>query len=413
MKNILLPKGAPELTVILNSTNCSNGFMCTIGKIANFDFNIKAHNVSRLITLSKECDIFDECNESKQNIENLVNEYYLTKDSQEFIINSTDKFNFYDGIEWKCTASLKVTKFHLIIFIAFNEVSSVHKDALIFPTELEDGKSVDVIEFHERPLMPDIVEGDNFKFWFLFNTIIYDRDEFILKVQDVVIKKTLNLSEFGFTLTGQDFIYTRVIELNFINIQFKSCSNYTLHIEPSKTIKSPNKNAIEFEIDYNLIVLKPIFPHFIPNNDNQFLNSSEFIQVNDGSNGLKIDSNKNLELICESMGRPLPSIKWAKDNILINISDSNYEVKPNSLFIYSTNVVDTGLYQCFVSNKFGNITRGFNITVRSSFGKLDDEFELKLQIALYVGGSGVFIMFGMFLSYQAYQKQKIKPNTQL
>lgn len=70
---------------------------------------------------------------------------------------------------------------------------------------------------------------------------------------------------------------------------------------------------------------------------------------------------------CENDGRPKPIVSWFKDKQMLNLTDHKYQlVNGSSLKIFRVHQVDSGLYECSVYNRYGRISRDFNVTVNQN-----------------------------------------------
>lgn len=70
---------------------------------------------------------------------------------------------------------------------------------------------------------------------------------------------------------------------------------------------------------------------------------------------------------CDNYGRPNPIVTWFKDKQMLNLTEHKYKlVNGSSLKIFRTHQVDSGLYECNVFNRYGQISREFNVTVNQN-----------------------------------------------
>ena len=84
----------------------------------------------------------------------------------------------------------------------------------------------------------------------------------------------------------------------------------------------------------------------------------------------------NITFTCESIGIPLPTITWSRDNGTLDdrvfVSDSVTDLDSNSnvtrvsvnLTIMSTSREDTGVYICSANNYIGSDSTDVNVTVQ-------------------------------------------------
>ena len=92
-----------------------------------------------------------------------------------------------------------------------------------------------------------------------------------------------------------------------------------------------------------------------------------------------IDEGINITFTCESIGIPLPSITWSRDNGALNdrvfVSDSVTGLVENgnvtrvsvNFTIISTSREDTGVYICSASNYIGSDSNNVSIIVQCKF----------------------------------------------
>ena len=67
---------------------------------------------------------------------------------------------------------------------------------------------------------------------------------------------------------------------------------------------------------------------------------------------------KNITLVCNGTGNPIPSIIWLKDGNIINNLTSDYTLsnQRKMLTIRNASLHDEGSYQCLLKNTVGQIT---------------------------------------------------------
>ncbi|XP_045905935.1 hemicentin-1 [Micropterus dolomieu] len=74
----------------------------------------------------------------------------------------------------------------------------------------------------------------------------------------------------------------------------------------------------------------------------------------------------NAILNCEVRGDPLPSIRWSKNGINIQISNRIRQLDNGSLAIYGTVSEDSGNYMCVATNDAGVVERSVTLTLQSA-----------------------------------------------
>nr|XP_054769474.1 hemicentin-1-like [Lytechinus pictus] len=68
---------------------------------------------------------------------------------------------------------------------------------------------------------------------------------------------------------------------------------------------------------------------------------------------------------CESYGVPKPTVTWTKNNAFISPASIRYDIDPAGLLhIATVTVADEGVFECFVSNSAGNLTRRIDLQVQ-------------------------------------------------
>ena len=81
---------------------------------------------------------------------------------------------------------------------------------------------------------------------------------------------------------------------------------------------------------------------------------------------INVKGDQTVELNCEHFGRPIPNVVWNKNDKQLNMSDEKYRLdKSGSLKIVRTHPIDTGDYQCVVSNRYGHVSRSFKVNVET------------------------------------------------
>lgn len=102
-----------------------------------------------------------------------------------------------------------------------------------------------------------------------------------------------------------------------------------------------------------------------------------------------------IKLINNSIGNPVPEIKWQKDGQLL-VPDIHHQVQSHGRFLYITGaqVADTGRYSCLASNTAGDRSRHFNLNVlgtKTSYIILQGEIiHWALVLCFFFFGSGSY-----------------------
>lgn len=68
-------------------------------------------------------------------------------------------------------------------------------------------------------------------------------------------------------------------------------------------------------------------------------------------------------LRCENYGRPKPTVSWFKNKKMLNLTEEKYKLIDDRLQIFRVHSVDSGIYECSISNDYGSINRDFNVTI--------------------------------------------------
>ncbi len=126
---------------------------------------------------------------------------------------------------------------------------------------------------------------------------------------------------------------------------------------------------------------------------------------------ITVASDKTLELNCGNFGRPKPIVVWFKNNELLNLTDEKFYLdNTGSLKIVRTHSIDSGKYECQVSNRIGKITRSFNVNVEANILTIKVKELTTKQIFLIVFISIVsfvlLVLLMMALAYVFYQKRE-------
>jgi hypothetical protein len=269
---------------------------------------------------------------------------------------------------------------------------------LIIPSEIERGRPYQVNMINARNRDNQVVEGDDINLQFAFNNVLFSKTDYKLTANPNSCQ--LNSEQLKLNEDTTFFKNTHLLQLKFKNITTACNFNYTLnlkvnshpHFADTPFIKPTNPTLF-----YNLTIQKPIKPYFIDKQTNLTIevvnatqNSNETILVTTAD--INVESDKTIELNCQAFGKPRPTIVWYKDNKLLNLTDEKYKLSEGSLKLFRTHAVDSGLYQCQVSNRYGRIERSFNIQVESPNIK-----KVQKQRIIIISGVVALLIFSLVL----------------
>ncbi len=396
---------------------CSQNWTCEINKRTILQCNSQAHKITQMYIYATECKDLNECFSIKSNgsfIDDLIFQLdqndmikqqvidgvllRTTKkpqnieeedDYDEYEIDSNDRFRpLYhnqmettdNGLTWTIKTKFLIKQHHLIICISRNEIGDAISTKIIIPSELDKGKThqLSLVQL-DRNYDNEIVEGDNFQIRFLFNKVLFKRDDYILNTIPSSQPCGLNSRQNGISLVNLEnskYNYTNVLALEFRNVSTKCNYPYSLKLKlndhPYFKPQDPKLQPTTPLIEYNLNVLSPVKPFFIDNDNQSIFNSNETNYLFINRYEAKVKSDQTIELNCQSDGRPRPMSVWFKDSKILNLTDAKYKLnqKIGSLKIFRTHPVDSGLYECQVSNKYGFITKSYNIEVERQIVKV-------------------------------------------
>ena len=233
-------------------------------------------------------------------------------------------------------------------------------------------------------------------------------------------KCKLGSKQLSLSVNDTHFKNTHILQLRFKNITNQCNYNYTLQLKVSSHsyfTETPFVKPTNPSLFYNLNVQTPIKPYFINKQSNMTLeifNSSqtanETILVTTAD--IKVESDKTIELNCQAFGRPKPTIIWLKDGKLVNITDEKYKVSEGSLKVFRTHPVDSGLYECRVENRYGAISRSFNVQVEATNVKRVQKQRMIIRVvSISLTIVIIFLVVALLLFYfQRKENNKIKVN---
>jgi hypothetical protein len=206
----------------------------------------------------------------------------------------------------------------------------------------------------EREHDTDVVEGDNVALKIAFNKYLFE-----LKTKDFVHKPSIYCK---YEITEDSTAYTNIMAFKFPNVSHICAQNYSFVIHARQ---HPHLNVTKREAYYFLNVTKQVHPVFHPlANTNETVNASS-----DGAHViLQSDSDNTIVLNCSSTGKPTPSITWYKNWEPLAMDDEKYDfnVRNSILRILRSHSTDTGLYECYVTNRIGSAKRAFEVTVQTN-----------------------------------------------
>ncbi len=77
----------------------------------------------------------------------------------------------------------------------------------------------------------------------------------------------------------------------------------------------------------------------------------------------KVVEGESVEIKCATFGAPRPQIFWRKNNQLI--TGGRFTIRPDgTLFLSSSTVADSGLYECIATNKYGRASAKGMLSVK-------------------------------------------------
>jgi hypothetical protein len=332
---------------------------------------------------------------SNSNFEDfLLDNYQLEKgELQQLTPSNFDKIELLDnGLTWAYKTRFQTKGHRLVFCIARNEIGDSISTKVITPSEIERGRPYQVNMINQRERDIEIVEGDDINVQFAFNNILFNKNDYSLLTKNSVDNsESCSLGSKYLTLnTNSNFKYTHLLQLKFMNIT-KNCNyNYTLGLKVNQHphfLDSPLLKPKNPSINYNLNVLAPIKPFFLDKSMNQTTsindkssNDTVFITTTD----IRVKSDQTIVLNCLAIGRPKPSIVWLKYSQFLNTSDEKYVLSEGALKIMRTHPIDSGRYECAVSNRFGAINRSFNVKVEATRDKRQKKIIYIVSITLSI-----------------------------
>ena len=326
-----------------------------------------------------------------------------------------------NGLTWSVKTRFQIKQFKLIFCIARNEIGDSISSKIVIPIDLDNGKTHQVKIYNERNQDNEIVQGDTFFAQFAFSNVLYEPNNYTLKTKPDGC--ALNSNDLKIVESDSRYNFTKIVSLKFTNVTSQCNFNYSLQLHvknhpnfvPTEPPYHKPKNP---SLEYSLKVLEPIKPYFIDSITNQTIaiddGSSDNITILMTTSDIKVDSDKTIELNCQSNGRPKPIVVWFKDSKLLNLTDEKYKLSDGSLKIFRTHPVDSGDYECHVSNRYGALTRSFNVEVESTSLTIKVKELTKVQLIIIIISSVASFILAILLAIALiYGIKKTRENNKL
>jgi hypothetical protein len=298
-------------------------------------------------------------------------------------IGRPKQFNKMESIDngrtWSYKKKIVIEQYYLVLCYALNDFGESLGSKLIIPSDIDRGRTYQVSLIGERKNDKEVVTGDIMHLQYAFNSVIYNPNTFRIKTKPIgdlcgpgLPRDTNKPNILKIEEAGDNYKFTKIVKVKFINV-IKECTfNYTLSLEVNAHPYLESKehsNLIEKEplVIFQLTVVEPIPLRFVHNmmnittmhvNDTS-TNTSKVVTITD----MKVEADKTIELDCQSEGRPRPDTFWYKDNKLVNLTDKKYKLENDSLKIVRAHSVDSGFYECHIANRYETISRSFKIDV--------------------------------------------------
>lgn len=323
----------------------------------------------------------------------------VDQDSSNKVQNSPSAFDRVEKADdrnaWYLKKKLLIKNFHVVYCMAINEKGFSLTKRLIIPSDLSNGVSHNTRVIYERNYDNEIVEGDNFSIQFLYNNILYSPNNYALN--QLIInnpKCPLTVKE------PKSTKFSQILELEFENVSMECKNNYTLEIYVDKhPYFFPTHNTRLFNpvLFFDLNILKPISLYFL--NKSMHLNQTNDTGLIVTYGDIDIKPDKTLILDCDFYGRPKGIILWLKNNKTVNLDDGKFNFNDGKLEIFRTHPVDSGVYECRVTNRYGTIKRIFKIYVETTTITLKIKEMSRRVIALIVVVSLCALIFLVLLVF--------------
>ena len=395
-----------------------------------------------MIIVVRKCNDLNECNKLEKN-KDYFNEIITAANFMDFDMSlesliqkneeglvfgiTSENIETSDGVDWSTRRYFTLNGLYLSMCYVYNELNSAQTFKIIFPTEIETGRMSGYKEVFERTNDNQVVEGDDFSLQFLFNNIIFNPKLYTLTTKPSsetcgidTIKKNFTSNEVDVYDKTNTFEYTHLIEMRFKNVKSECKFDYKLRLTLSSypNFDPKTKPVINTAINYTLNVTKPLKPFFLDTKTNKTVivsnvtidNSTEFESVVITYSDIKVDADKTVVLNCLTSGRPKPIVVWLKDNKELNKTDEKYTIDDGSLKIFRTHPIDSGKYECNSSNRYGYLTRSFNVQVDSITQTIKIKELTRRQIVVITLISfAVFVLLVLLIctmTYVFYQKRE-------
>ena len=100
----------------------------------------------------------------------------------------------------------------------------------------------------------------------------------------------------------------------------------------------------------------------------------------------------NIQLECNAIGHPVPTITWYKANsLLLPFQNTRYVFLRNgNLQIFEVEFSDRGLFECIAENSAGSTNAYITISVVPATGKII----LNDEVTIYLEGNSEAVCFG-------------------
>lgn len=409
----------PELLLYRPTQYCSSNWTCELDATVVVQCDAQAHQIDDMDIKFYTCSDINNCFSLLNNplfereIENNFTSYMpiirrkraidndliilVDKDSSNKVQHSPSRFDRVEKADdrnaWYLKKKLLVINFHIVYCMALNEKGFSLTKRLIIPSDLTNGMPHNTRLIYERNYDREIVEGDTFSIQFWFNNILFSPNNYNLN--------QIDNKECAMTVKEpKSSKFSQILELQFENVSMECKNNYTLQINVDKhpyfypTQNSRPTNPVLF---YDLNILKPIDLYFL--NKSMYLNQTNDTALIVTYGDIDIKPDKTLILDCDFYGRPKGKILWLKNNKTVNLDDGKFNFNDGKLEIFRTHPVDSGIYECRVTNRYGTIKRIFKIYVETTTITLKIKEMSRRVIALIVVVSLCALVFLVLLVF--------------
>jgi hypothetical protein len=317
-----------------------------------------------------------------------------------------------NSVTWAIKSKFQTKQFHLVICVARNEIGDSVTSKIIIPSDLDNGKphrikvikmsAKETTDTFENDEDEEIVQGDTFWLEYSFNNVLFKANDYQL------IRKT-NENECPLVITEPTakFSFTKIVLVKFNDVTEKCNFNYSLRLKVNENkyfSEPPYVMPVNPRIDYALSVLELVKPYFIHDTgknmtlnvgqNETFANNTVLITTND----IRVKSDETIMLNCEAYGRPKPKVIWFKNSKLL--AEDKYKFINGSLQIYRTHHTDSGYYQCDVNNRYGSLSRSFNVDVE--FVKVEKSLSKRQIAVIWISSIASVLLFVLLIIAIAY-----------